>query len=124
MVSPSSLASDEDFPMVVAPILHVGFLSKRHVSPAVPFLVRALLSSRQRVMKSRRDDTSKAAAKAAEEFASRAMEKAEEAIRRAEAQEDEKDDGPAKCFAIFKAEGFGMLEAMSQVIQDSACAII
>lgn len=66
-------------------------------------------------MKSRRDDSSKAAAKAAEEFASRAMEKAEQAIRRAEAQDDEEDNGPAKCFAIFKAEGFGMLEAMSQV---------
>lgn len=66
-------------------------------------------------MKSRRDDASKAAAQAAEEFASRAMEKAEEAIRRAEAQDDEEDDGPTKCFAIFKAEGFGMLDAMSQV---------
>jgi len=67
-------------------------------------------------MKSRRDDTSKAAAKAAEEFAARAMEYAEEAIRRAEAQDEEEEDtGPAKCFAIFKAEGFGMLEAMSQV---------
>lgn len=66
-------------------------------------------------MKSRRDDASKAALIVAEEFASRAMKKAEEAIRRAEAQDDEEDEGPAKCYAIFKAEGFGMLEAMSQV---------
>lgn len=66
-------------------------------------------------MQTKRDDASRAAAKAAEEFASRAMEKAEEAIRRAESQYDEEDDGPTKCFAIFKAEGFGMLEAMSQV---------
>lgn len=67
-------------------------------------------------MRSRRDDASRAAAKAAEEFAARAMEKAEEAIRRTEAQDDVEDAGPTKCFAIFKAEGFGMLEAMSQVI--------
>lgn len=73
-------------------------------------LVRA-----QRVMKSKRDEKSKAAAKAAEEFAVKAMGYAEEAIRRAEAQDEEVDDGPTKCFAIFKAEGFGMLEAMSQV---------
>lgn len=71
-------------------------------------------------MKSRRDDTSKAAAMAAEEFAAKAMEQAEEAIRRAEAQDEEEEDtGPAKCFAIFKAEGFGMLEAMSQVRRDT-----
>eukprot|EP00752_Nemacystus_decipiens_P006400 g5764.t1 len=81
---------------------------------------RALYESREanRVMKSRRDDASKAAAKAAEEFAARAMAKAEEAIRRAEAQDDEEDTGPTKCFAIFKAEGFGMLEAMSQVMAE------
>lgn len=66
-------------------------------------------------MKSKRDEKSKVAAKAAEEFAARAMGYAEEAIRRAEAQDEEEDDGPVKCFAIFKAEGFGMLEAMSQV---------
>ena len=66
-------------------------------------------------MKSRRDDSSKAAAKAAEEWASKAMKEAEEAIKRAEVQDDDNDDGPAKCFAIFKAEGFGMLEAMSEV---------
>lgn len=67
-------------------------------------------------MKSRRDESSKEAAKAAEEFAARAMEEAEEAIRRADMRdEDVEDSGPAKCFAIFKAEGFGMLEAMSQV---------
>lgn len=70
----------------------------------------------QRVMKSRRDDASKIAAKAAEDAAASAMQYAEEAIRRSEGQDDEEvDDGPAKCFAIFKAEGFGMLEAMSQV---------
>lgn len=70
----------------------------------------------QRTMKSKRDEKSKAAAAAAEEFAVKAMRYAEEAIRRAEAQEEEvEDDGPIKCFAIFKAEGFGMLEAMSQV---------
>ncbi len=74
----------------------------------------------QRVMKSRRDDTSKAAAAAAEEFAAKAMQAAEEAIRRAEAQDEEEEDtGPAKCYAIFKAEGFGMLEAMSQVRPDT-----
>lgn len=66
-------------------------------------------------MKSRRDDSSKAAAKVAEEWASKAMKEAEEAIKRAEVQDDDKDEGPAKCFAIFKAQGFGMLEAMSQV---------
>lgn len=66
-------------------------------------------------MKSRRDDSSKAAAKAAEEWASKAMKEAEDAIKRAEVQDDDEDHGPAQCFAIFKAEGFGMLEAMSQV---------
>lgn len=66
-------------------------------------------------MKTKRDEKSKAAAAAAEEFAMKAMRHAEEAIRRAEAQDEQEDDGPIKCFAIFKAEGFGMLEAMSQV---------
>ncbi|CAM9450843.1 unnamed protein product [Hapterophycus canaliculatus] len=82
---------------------------------------KALYESREavRVMKSRRDDASKMAAKVAEEAAAGAMQYAEEAIRRSEAQDDdEEDNGPTKCFAIFKAEGFGMLEAMSQVMSD------
>lgn len=66
-------------------------------------------------MKSRRDESSKAAAAAAEEMAAKAMEEAEKAIKKAEMQEEEVDEGPPKCFAIFKAEGFGQLEAMSQV---------
>ncbi|CAM9093951.1 unnamed protein product [Ectocarpus sp. 4 AP-2014] len=81
---------------------------------------KALYDAREaaRVMKSRRDESSKVAAKAAEEFAARAMNYAEEAIRRSEAQDEDQDDGPTKCFAIFKAEGFGMLEAMSQVMTE------
>lgn len=78
----------------------------------------------QRVMKSRRDDASKLAAKVAGEAAAGAMQYAEEAIRRSEAQDDEQeDDGPTKCFAIFKAEGFGMLEAMSQVGACEGCRV-
>lgn len=80
------------------------------------FLWHLVTSAVQRAMKSRRDDASKQAAEVAEQAAAKAMEYAEEAVRRAEMQgEDGQDDGPAKCFAIFKAEGFGMLEAMSQV---------
>lgn len=67
-------------------------------------------------MKSKRDDPSKLAAQVAEEFAVKAMEKAEAIVRRAEMQNNEDENqGPKKCFAIFKAEGFGMLEAMSKV---------
>ena len=99
----------------MAPVLCPESLSQ--ASSLICLLQRALLFScaPQRVMNSRRDDSSRAAAKAAEEFAARAMRKAEEAIRRAEVQDKEEDTGPTKCFAIFKAEGFGMLEAMSQV---------
>ena len=67
-------------------------------------------------MKSRRDESSAAAAAAAEAIAAKAMEKAEEAVRKAKMQEEEEDVGPTKFYAIFKAEGFGQLEAMSQVL--------
>lgn len=56
-----------------------------------------------------------AEAEAAQEAAEAAITRAQEAERKAKAPHEDDEEHPITLNAVFKAEGFGMLEAMSQV---------
>lgn len=62
------------------------------------------------------DEKAQRAAEAAKLHAEECIRQAAEAEARAKTPYEEVDaDGPTPCHAVFKAEGFGMLEAMTQV---------
>lgn len=81
------------------------------------FSVRICQSELQRLANDKPDDLkAQAAAEACKDIAAKSILEANAAEERAKRPYEEEDvGGPKACNAVFKAEGFGMLEAMTQV---------